>query len=171
MLVRMQYRLWLGSLISQLHTLELLLRHYAHFREPSKPGLDFFALKVGDKLPATALTDYKSLTRLMNDFNQAMASMQIEGLSREIVDLRDALAHGRVLGETAGPPLTLVKFGREAGTPPEVIVEVAATMTEDWFQTQQRLVSDATKVVAQAIQREFPTVMKLVESPPGSELY
>jgi hypothetical protein len=62
--------------------------------------------------------------------------------AKRLVQLRDALAHGRVFPTgTTGYPMRLVKFGRKtsAGVP----IETAVDMTAAWFAEQIELVGAA----------------------------
>jgi hypothetical protein len=140
-------------LFTNLQTLEFLLRLFL-YRKRSRPHISFVrgqnltGLRVGKVLPENAVTDYDTLGKLIRRYN-AIAARKIPGLkiAKDLVSLRDALAHGRVFVPMTGLPLQLLKFTRPRDG--RVKVEFAAALTLDWLGKQSaRVLAEIEKVRA-----------------------
>lgn len=140
----------LGEIVGNLQALEMLLRMFLHKLPGAKPldvpyGTDIYTLPVGHELPENELTNYDSLGMLVNKFNRAVAENGGKQLiSNALVELRDALAHGRISANEAYE-MSLLKFGK----PRNGIVKILYNqiMTEEWFNNQKKTTSDALKIV------------------------
>ncbi|MCK4246400.1 hypothetical protein KAX14_04115 [Candidatus Bipolaricaulota bacterium] len=139
----------LGKLMSNLHSLEFVLRAFLlKFNEGTEPKVDLDKLQVGDTIPVNSFTTYASLGNLVDEFNGIVST---KCPSRRIdcaaVDLRDMLAHGRVAARQPGAPMELLKFGKEKGG--RVMVTHKATLDSDWFASKVRFVfGEVEKVLA-----------------------
>ena len=136
------YTTLLGQLFGNFHGLEMVLRAFLANRDPRQAltkGQDFTALQVGDVVAETPFTDYASLGQLITQFNELVPSDR--RIDPALVELRDALAHGRVWSTDGDFPLRLLKFSK----PREGFATVtwAATLTEDWLDQQRGRVLDA----------------------------
>ena len=148
-----QHALCLGTLFTNLQTLEFLLRLFL-YKKRSRPHISFVrgqnltGLRVGKVLPENAVTDYDSLGKLIRRYN-ATAVGKVHGLkiTDDLVSLRDALAQGRVFVPKTGLPLQLLKFTKPRGK--TVRVEFAAALSLDWLEKQStRVLAEITKVRA-----------------------
>jgi|SRR6185369_4840576 len=77
------------------------------------------------------MTSYDTLCQLVTKFNDEMKRRGAPPLDTSVVELRDALAHGRV---SAAPPeenLRLLKFSKPVKG--KVQVTFNEVMTEQWF--------------------------------------
>lgn len=113
------YPLALGKIISNLHSLEVILRLFLHNvdkkRYSSSPSeMDLNKINIGVKVPENYFTNYDTLGELIKKYNELLAELGEPKLSIDgtLVRLRDALAHGRVLGSKPEPPYRLYKFGK-----------------------------------------------------------
>jgi hypothetical protein len=146
-----QYYLQLGRLVGNLHSLEFALRGVLYNADPPRPGdpsllIQLHELRVGQTVPVNALTDYRTLEKLITAYNELVASRDA-GLCVDtaVVDLRDAIAHGRVSSAEPAPDMMILKFGPEKSD--QVTVAYAATMTEAWFKRQiSRVYQEMMKV-------------------------
>ena len=112
----------LGKLLGNFHSLEFLLRIFL-YKLPSAAssgvayGTDIYSLPVGTELAECALTDYDSLGQLIDKFNSEMERRTLPQIDRTLVEVRDAVAHGRVSTSAKDQPLRLLKFSKPcAGT-------------------------------------------------------
>jgi hypothetical protein len=142
----------LGKLIANLQGLELTLRAHLSYTgkwPQDKPGVDLYSRKVGEKVPLTIVTSYHSLRDLINEFNAARPSGS-PALPTELVDVRDALAHGRISAAEIGNALRLIKFSRPEPGATEVTITHNELMNTEWFKKQIRLALAAMKIVFDA---------------------
>ena len=74
-------------------------------------------------------------------------------IDETIVDVRDAMAHGRVFGNTPEPPMTLLKFSKPFGKTPnkQVKVKFSVLLTREWFKEQLPRVQRAALLVTKAL--------------------
>ena len=145
-----QYFEELGKMSGGLHTFEIALRQFLFHHEGSAPFIDLEKLSVGDPVPENALTDYSSLGPLIERYNRAVAPRDHALLlpKDQIVNLRDALAHGRVLSKTGAPPFRLVTFSNPRKG--QIKVQMVVALDAPWLQSQQRILLAARTAVAQA---------------------
>jgi hypothetical protein len=90
------------------------------------------------------MTDYKPLKAVIARYNTVVpAEKRKDGAP--IVRLRDALAHGRMLGLQPNDPSTLFKFGQADGK--TVPVELVVELTLPWLAEQRAFIADVIKRV------------------------
>lgn len=108
--------------------------------DPSKAGpVDLFNLAEGDRVVENRLTNHDALGKVIASYNQAVQSIDTTlAVDVRIVELRDAIAHGRVLAEHAARPLRLFKFSQAADG--QVTVTDLLVLTDQWFRDQRRFV-------------------------------
>jgi len=125
-----EYALMLGKFWGNFNSLELTLRIYLSEKYGEKvTGLD---LHVGDKTPATHVTNYDQFGTLVRKYNAAVGDAnRID--ARELVTLRDAMAHGRVTTKRLDLPLTVIKFGLPDRKTKTVKVEFRQDLTHDYM--------------------------------------
>jgi hypothetical protein len=119
-----------GAIVLNLQSLELHLRYFLarmHRQDPIFP-------KIEDTTAAVNyLTDYKSLTALVGQYNTALSADEKSKFAVDpgVVRIRDAIAHGRLVTLAKTPPFTLWKFGLEFEG--KTKVEFCEVLTEEWL--------------------------------------
>ncbi len=138
----------LGKLVTNLQSLEFALRALLHDAVgPSHSSLRLEALSVGDAVPEDPITNYDSLGDLIRKVNELYQTHgKPERIDASLVDLRDAIAHGRVWTTHPSTPFTLLKFSKpNAGF---VTVTYAQQLTIDWLDSQiKRTRNEVNKAV------------------------
>ena len=80
----------------------------------------------------THLTNYDSLEQLIDKYNNVVnPANSLFLLDRTVVEIRDALAHGRVMSRTSNPPLRIFKFNRPNRGNVDVVYD--QTMDQQWY--------------------------------------
>src|ERR1700675_2294916 len=134
----------LGRLAGTFQSLELVTRPFFYSRrDPPHRGFRFRRsmshLKPGDQVPENAYTSFDTLGQLISRFNRIAAKrFPTKAIDPSVVAVRDALAHGRVWSDVAGPPLHLLKFSKPMGGAARV--EFAEVMSIDWLDAQTQRV-------------------------------
>jgi len=109
-------------------------------------GTDIYSFPVGSEVPENELTSYDSLGILIAKFNRAMIAQGKPTIEPALVDLRDAVAHGRVSAPTRDGYFRLLKFDRPVAG--RVKVTFNEVMTEVWFKAQTERAWAAVEHVA-----------------------
>lgn len=123
-----------------MQVLELLLRIFLLRHEGSGFSSQYFHAELGDTLPEDAFTNHDSLAGLVAKFNQvAEGTDGLSPIDLAVVELRDALAHGRIAYLEDGAPARLLKLSKP--TNGSVSVTFSAVMNRDWFFSQIGLVA------------------------------
>jgi hypothetical protein len=126
-----------GGLIMNLQGAETVLRYFLVVREGQ--SVDF--PKPGDRYAdETFATNWQFLGPLIDTYNTGLSveERRLYEVDREIVRIRDAFAHGRVLTRE-GFPVTLWKFGKAKDG--KVPIEFCETLTEDWLTRANELLT------------------------------
>ena len=153
-----QHPLNLGKLLVNFQSLEFALRAFLWESEKDvgQNSSTYQELKLdnlieGDMIAENAFTNYDSLNVLIDKYNQNL-KISSAGLTidKSIVSIRDAVAHGRVFGDTPKPPMTLLKFSKPSNKRVKVIFSVQ--LTPEWFHEQLSKTQQATLVVAKALE-------------------
>jgi hypothetical protein len=133
------YALLLGQIFANLQGLEFAVRAllYAKADLPHvemRKDKNLYEYRVGEQVPENAMTSYDSLGKLIDRYNKLAAPER--KIDEGIVDLRDALAHGRLASPGSSNHFWLLKTRRE----PDGLVTVSFVqeMTEDWLKSQIR---------------------------------
>lgn len=131
------HALRLGKLLGNLQSIETGARLFldkANEQRASQIICSLSKLKRGDWVEISPLTNGHDLRRILERYNKFANNNCRVDIDR-IVDLRDALAHGRVFGhgpiQTANS-LRLLKFKRDEKAK-KVQVAMVEDMTEAWF--------------------------------------
>lgn len=145
----------LGTLVMNLLALEFALRETLHFftswNTPSPENRDSLKLlKIGDLIDESALSDYRQLGRLINDHNTMIDRFKLSGckVDEGIVDLRDAIAHGRLFITSLDEAPILLKFSKTKDT--KVEVTFFERLTDSWLDQQIEWVFEANNRTVKA---------------------
>ena len=146
-----KYREWLGQIVSGFQTLELFLRIQIQMMPNVKEmGItayqDMFAYPVGTELPETEMTSYDALGDILKKYNSEARKRSYPEIDPMLVDLRDALAHGKVGYNPTKTGLRLIKFSKRNAAG---LVEVTwnVDITEDWCNVQLERLTRATALL------------------------
>ena len=154
------YEARMGQIVVNLQAMEFLLRQYLRSQEPiSSTSVlipDAEQWHVGTSLPICSFTDYDTLGRLISKYNRHMATSGGMKIDEYLVDLRDAMAHGRVFSTK---PLSdenhpyLVQF-----SPPKddaVKVLFHAPLSPEWLEKQNAKILEAINNLVSNLSRVF----------------
>lgn len=141
-----KHALNLGKLVGSYHSLEFVLRAFLSQEENSggkgpNHGTDPYQLPVGSEMAEDPLTNYDSLTQLMTKANKHLAVGGQPALPDRLIEVRDAIAHGRVSTYSKDGVLRLLKFDRPRDG--KVRIAFNETMDEQWFDTERKGINDA----------------------------
>lgn len=148
-----EHAIRLGKLVGNLQSLEFGLRGVLAQGESSKAsdagsGLDALNFAVGSDVPETNITSYASLPRLVKLFNARANINGWDEVNVAVVELRDALAHGRTSSASPEFPLKLVKFDKPQNG--RVRVTYSEIMDEAWFDRQMQMLRQAMNAIERA---------------------
>ncbi|MBI5353022.1 MAG: hypothetical protein HZB50_10320 [Chloroflexi bacterium] len=142
----------IGKIVENLQSLEFALRlvldELQGIHNKGKGAqMDFMKLTVGEWVPETFFTNYDSLNQLIQKVNSEFLSHGlIERVDESLVELRDALAHGRVLALNPDGPYRMLKFSKPKDD--KVQVTISIDITSDWLTKQiNRTAKELQKVV------------------------
>ena len=141
-----KHALNLGKLVGSYHSLEFVLRAFLSQEESSggkgpNYGIDPYQLPVGADMAEDPLTNYDSLTQLMTKANKHLAARSRPALPDRLIEVRDAIAHGRVSADSEDGVLRLLKFDRPRHG--KVRIAFNETMDEQWFDAERKRINDA----------------------------
>lgn len=144
----------LGKLMCNFQSLEFMLRGFLH-RLPNAPalglpsGTDIYTKPVGTQLPVNDITSYESLGQLISRYNRETVKLACgKVIDITLVNLRDALAHGRTSMEASGDIIRLLKFDKPQHG--KVRIAFNEEMNRSWFERNNKRVYDAMMEVHQA---------------------
>jgi len=152
-----QHPLNLGKLLVNFQSLELILRAFLFKIEeisgsPLAKLINFNELREGEEVPENAFTNYDTLKELIEKYNNnptiLAAGLRID---KTLVDIRDAIAHGRVSSSTPSSPCRLLKFSRPANNRTKVTFSIL--LTPEWYNEQLPRVQKAAITVAEALKK------------------
>jgi hypothetical protein len=136
--------LGVGKIVGNLHSLELLLRL---FLCEAKGEIIEFPKSQAGTMPETHLTNFMSLGDLIKSYNATLsATEKAHSVDPTVVQVRDAIAHGRLTSLSGTFPLTLYKFGRPDAQK-MVPIEFAEQITEQWLDGRRHLILDQIRKV------------------------
>ena len=140
----------LGGLLANFQSLEFVLRAFLHAlpkagRMGVPYGTDIYLSQVGTELPENEFTNYDSLGDLIDCFNKEMKTRGLPEIDLKLVEVRNAIAHGRVSAPSQNETLRLIKFGKPLNK--KVKVEFNEMLTKEWFICQKRRVCEAINLV------------------------
>jgi len=128
----------IGKIITNLQALEFSLRLFLYESVgPQDATLRLEQLVVGDWVSENPITNYDSLSILITKVNERLENLGVgERVDDTLVNLRDALAHGRTSALQPTGPFRLMKFSR--GRQGKVRVTTITELTPDWLAEQTR---------------------------------
>ena len=135
---------WVGAIVTNLQALETCLRYFLSRLRKQDPQFP----KVGDRdAKKTYMTRFLSLGKIIRKYNSALNANEAKyKVSEEVVHVRDAFAHGRLVTPTE-LPARLWKFatGSKNG---RVAIEFSEELTLDWLKAKALMIgSEKDKVV------------------------
>ena len=147
-----EHAMQLGRLVANFQSLEFLLRAFLQDTPSARPvgvphGTDIYSYPVGTDLPESELTSYDSLGQLIGKYNKEIGKRGLPPIDETLVEIRDALAHGRVSAADPENNLRLLKFSKPAGG--RVSVAFNEELSSDWFSAQRKRVFEAMQAVVQ----------------------
>jgi hypothetical protein len=129
------------------------LAHEPH--TPLASGQTLFGAKRGDRVPLNALTSWAQLGDLIKAFNDSQAAHNPPlHIDPSLKALRDAFAHGRIVGNDSLSNLIMMRFAKPKGA--EVFVEERHELTLEWMKAQSARVREALQIAYLRL-IEFPT--------------
>ena len=154
-----EYATLVGKVVINLQSLEFVLRGFLYEcgdppHNPLPQGADLNSYRRGDVVPLNAMTCYDSLGDLIKRYNTRVAAAHPEWVvDPTIVELRDALAHGRISANDPSADMFLLKFG---GAPGDTMrVTYAQQVTREWLKSQVRTVLVEVQKTANALWTSF----------------
>jgi hypothetical protein len=143
------YATQLGIFWSSFNGLEMMLRIYLARKSGvgTKALITYINSNAGDVLPECPITDWKTFKMLCAEYNKDKVSADKIDFS-EVNFLRDAMAHGRVTGDSAGN-MIVVKYTKPVGT--KVTVEFKRILTESYLNEMVEFMNGATHKVSSFI--------------------
>lgn len=136
----------IGSIVSNLQSLEFALRAFlnetkGYLSVANDKPLNLTKLTVGEWIPENYFTNYDTLKQLIRKTNDELQKRGLsERIDESLIQLRDAIAHGRVLSlHPEGTP-HIVKFSKPVESMTKV--EISVEMTPEWFTQQIRHTQD-----------------------------
>jgi hypothetical protein len=129
--------------VTNLQALETVLRYFLmklHKQEAPFPN-------VGDVDTAvTHLTSFFSLNKLIDDFNAVLGETERAfEVDKEVIRIRDAFAHGRLLTPKEEFPARLWKFGQPKKG--RVKIEFCEELTVEWLKRTSDMIYDQKQKV------------------------
>lgn len=142
-----------GAVITNLLGLETVVRIFmAHSYKQILSLPD----PVDQSAKETYLTNFRSLGSLIDEYNGLLADSEEQfRISRDVVDIRDSFAHGRLLSVGDVYPATLYKFG--IARDGEVPIQFRYVLANDWLnEVKLRIHGEQIKVVNCHKARGYP---------------
>jgi hypothetical protein len=145
-----EHKRQLGGLMANFQALEFILRAFLQGLPTARPigipfGTDIYSFSVGTELPENEMTSYDSLGKLIERFNAEMKRRGLAEMDPKLVEIRDALAHGRVSAASPSDNLRLLKFDRPVNGRVRVVFN--EKLTKAWFMMQTKHAYDAANLV------------------------
>ena len=125
----------IGCIVTNLQAIETVLRYF--LLRFHKQEVDFPKVSDADA-NETYLTNFVSLGDLINEFNSVLEEPEKQfAVDAEVVLIRDAIAHGRLLTKE-GLPYRLWKFGRPKDG--RVQIEFCQELNVQWLTGKSNLI-------------------------------
>ena len=142
----------LGTLVADFQTFEFVLRAFLQNLPGASPigipsGVSLYSFPVGTALASSEMTNYDTLSELIAKYNREMVLRSQPTIDTTLVEIRDALAHGRVSAEHNVKILRLLKFSKANKNTGQVTVTFNEEMKPEWFKKQITRVLDAVDAV------------------------
>lgn len=146
----------IGALICNLQSIEFQIRTVlAWDNYPKASGMPtghkLADLTVGDEYATGTFTNYDSLGQLLSAFNTIAERRALKRLPDSLLELRNALAHGRFLADPGDSYFRLIKFSPVKNG--RVKVTYNEVLDPDWYSRQRRMLSDVLWILEDACQQ------------------
>lgn len=140
------HALGMGRILANLQAIESILRLTLYELGGEVGGLPEFGEKIAG---LNRVTEFSSMGELVKDYNKLAKKLDTKmEVNWEIVELRDALAHGRIWQKEGDKYLRIIKFGKQDKNG-KVKVEYDAYMSPDWHVKGLRMATiEMKKIVA-----------------------
>ena len=143
----------LGQAVSQFHTLEFLLRNFLfiksnHQNTNSKLPIDLYKLNPGESTPVTEFTNYDTSQKLIHKTNVIFTNCNLPPFDTSIVDIRDAVAHGRVATLRKTSDRFLLKF-ENPKKETHVKLSHKFELTESFFNSINKKLKDYINILSE----------------------
>jgi hypothetical protein len=137
----------IGAIVMNLQALETAIRFF-FFRKNDEQHP--FPKPDGERyVPSTSLTKHCQLRKWIRKFNSSLKQEEVPkySISEDIVETRDAIAHGRLVApDPPALPYTLWKFGEAVDG--QVEVKLSEDLTAEWLDNMSKLIAaEKDKVV------------------------
>lgn len=137
----------LGKIIANLQSLEISLRVFL-----CNANKEYFLFPNAEtvSMPENHLTNRDLLGTLVRKYNASLSAAERREfeVDTRLIDVRDAIAHGRLGSPVVGFPLTFHKFGKPDKKTASVPVEANTLITCEWFKTNVNLALEQMEKVA-----------------------
>jgi hypothetical protein len=142
-----KYSRCLGQLISGFQMLELFIRVRLQDMPDARPmGItayqDMFAYPEGTELPVTEMTSFDALGKVITRYNKEARKWSYPELDPFLVELRDAIAHGKFGWDEKTNRVRLIKFSEHRNGKVTVVLNVE--ISEEWCEEQRERITKAT---------------------------
>jgi hypothetical protein len=171
-----RYALLVGKLVINLQSLEFLLRAFLQAQPGAEPiglpqGQNILSTPVGSIVNLCPTTNWDTLGELIKKYNAIAEAKSLPKLDPTLVDIRDALAHGRIATLEFGKPTRLIKYSKPL-KPHKTTVQVTfnALLDEDWFSKQVADIGAAMAMVYGLAQSGGLTLKLYPQFQPGGEI-
>jgi hypothetical protein len=136
----------IGSIVTNLQSLEFALRLFldetqGYSDSPKDIPVNLTGLNVGEWVPENYFTNYDTLRQLIRKVNSELQKRSLsERIDESLVELRDAIAHGRVLSLNPDGPFRIIKFSKPIDHKTQV--KISVDMTSEWLSQQTKRTHD-----------------------------
>jgi len=135
-----------GAIVMNLQALETTLRFFFFRKNGEKSA--FRDAKKGEFVPGSSLVSHKQLRKWIRQYNSCLTKEEFAeySITEDIVEVRDALAHGRLLArEPPKLPYTLWNFKEQSNG--KVEVRFHEVLTADWLKKTIGEIDNAKETV------------------------
>lgn len=139
-----------GEIVVNLQSLEFLLRMFLFGVRHEQADRRYEDLAVGDVVNENSITNYHTLGQLIKDYNTYVfkSNPALKLPRNDLVNLRDALAHGRIYSVAPNGDCALLKFSKPVDGKTETTY--CEKMDKAWYQTNGQLTFQALASVQKA---------------------
>jgi hypothetical protein len=142
------YNKGIGAITMNIQALESAIRFF-FFRKNDEQN-PFPKAKKGELVPSSSLVTHRQLRKWIRKYNSCLSKEEVTkySISEDILEVRDALAHGRLVApDPPELPYTLWSFGEPSNG--QVQVRYCEVLTAEWLtKTKLAIYGDKEKVLA-----------------------
>ena len=139
-----------GEIVVNLQSFEFLLRRFLFGVRHEQADRRYEDLAIGDVVNENSITNYHTLGQLIKDYNTYVSESNpaLKLPKKDLVNLRDALAHGRIYSVAPNGNCVLLKFSKPVDGKTEATY--CEKMDKAWYQTNGQLTFQALTSVLKA---------------------